>query len=580
MLHCDGLAFFRSLDSTLPWLFRSFCSVFPVVPLSACSVTLRTLPIFVVGVLEGLVHSSCPVAPVWRQLPLVLAVAFIVRAVVALTSDFSIHPDEIMQYLEPAHRSVFGSGVVFWEQVYGARSWLVPGLVAVVLSAFDLLGLGQPQWYIPGVKLVFCALSLALPCAMYFAARVHYSEMSARVALVGGALWYELAGFAHKPMTEFLASAFLIVALALALRPAAVVRAASLCPVVALVVLGCALRVQYVALGFIILLIACPRAGRLARGALWVLVWVGVIGLFDAFTTGAGPFHSYRANVQFNLSIAEFRTFESSPLHYVAWLALASVGLSFCLLVGALVRGVSRHALLLGLIALVVAVHALQPHREYRFIFIVIPLWLLVGADVAVMFVRSAQRPRCCAVALAAVFTVVSALGVANALPFQRVVYRAWSHETDLVSFAFGQDPMFAAFRFLSLDPGLRGLWVPDRSHAVLPGYYYLHRAVPFYDAGLCRAFSLCPNVDPPRFVTHVLTSDSSFALAGFRHVRSFGSIRLLTVIDPSDRVERWRSYAPVILWPSDVGFMGDFTPLIDARAGRSGVVFSDAALR
>ena len=550
-------------------------AAFAVALLSACSVPLRTLPAFFVSAAEGLAHPSRPTVPVWRQLPLVLAVAFIVRAAVALASDFSIHPDEIMQYLEPAHRAVFGSWLVFWEQVYGARSWLVPGFVAGVLSAFGVLGLGQPQWYIPGVKLVFCALSLALPTAMYFVARVHYCELSARVALIGGAFWYELVGFAHKPMTEFVASAFLITALALALRPTAVLRAAPLWPVVALVGLGCALRVQYVPLGCVVLLIGCARGGRLVRGALWALVWVGIVGLFDAFTTGAGPFHSYRANIQFNLAIAEFRAHESSPLHYVAWLALASAGLSFCLLTGALVRGGSRHALLLGLIALVVAVHALQPHREYRFIFVVIPLWLLVGADVAVAFVRSAKRPRSCAGAVAVVFTAVSALGVANALLLQRVLYRAWSHETSLVSFVFGKDPMFAAFRSLPSDPGLRGLWVPDRSHAVLPGYYYLHRDVPFYDADLCRGFSLSPFVDPQRFVAHVLTSDPSFALDGFRHVRSFGSVRFLTVIGRTDQVLRWRSHSPVFLWSSAVVFMGGFAPLIDSRAGRLSPGFS-----
>ena len=33
----------------------------------------------------------------WRLLPLVLALAFVVRAAVALSGDFVLHPDEIMQ---------------------------------------------------------------------------------------------------------------------------------------------------------------------------------------------------------------------------------------------------------------------------------------------------------------------------------------------------------------------------------------------------------------------------------------------------------------------------------------------------
>ena len=59
----------------------------------------------------------------WKLLPLVLALAFAVRAAVALAGDFVLHPDEIMQYLEPAHRLAFGNGVMYWEY-FTAR---VPG---------------------------------------------------------------------------------------------------------------------------------------------------------------------------------------------------------------------------------------------------------------------------------------------------------------------------------------------------------------------------------------------------------------------------------------------------------------------
>ena len=88
-----------------------------------------------------------------------------------------------------------------------STAWLVPGVVTGVLELIDLAGLGQPRWYVAGVKLLFCALSLAVPAAMYWAARRHFGEAAARVALLVGAFWYELVGFAHKPMTEFVATA-------------------------------------------------------------------------------------------------------------------------------------------------------------------------------------------------------------------------------------------------------------------------------------------------------------------------------------------------------------------------------------
>ena len=92
--------------------------------------------------LDALLHPHPPDEQPWRFLPLVLLLAFAARAAVALAGDFVLHPDEIMQYLEPADRLVFGNGVTYWEDFHGARSWLVPGLVAGVLMLFDLVGLG------------------------------------------------------------------------------------------------------------------------------------------------------------------------------------------------------------------------------------------------------------------------------------------------------------------------------------------------------------------------------------------------------------------------------------------------------
>ena len=67
-------------------------------------------------------NATPPQERPWKYLLPILALAFAARATVALSGDFVMHPDEIMQYLEPAHRLAFGSGAVFWEYHYGARS--------------------------------------------------------------------------------------------------------------------------------------------------------------------------------------------------------------------------------------------------------------------------------------------------------------------------------------------------------------------------------------------------------------------------------------------------------------------------
>ena len=53
------------------------------------------------------------VARTWKYLLPVLELAFPVRAAIALSGNFVLHPNEIMQYVEPPHRLVFGNGVIY-----------------------------------------------------------------------------------------------------------------------------------------------------------------------------------------------------------------------------------------------------------------------------------------------------------------------------------------------------------------------------------------------------------------------------------------------------------------------------------
>jgi len=91
---------------------------------------------------------------VWQ----VLLLAFVARLGVGLANDGVLYPDEVMQYLEQAHRLVFGAGMVPWEYEHGVRSWVVPLVLAGPLRLLALLGLDTPAVYQPVIK---AALSLA-----------------------------------------------------------------------------------------------------------------------------------------------------------------------------------------------------------------------------------------------------------------------------------------------------------------------------------------------------------------------------------------------------------------------------------
>ena len=497
-----------------------------------------------------------PEGPVWTHLWSVLALAFAARAFVALSGDFALHPDEIMQYLEQAHRLVFGNGIVHWEHFYGARSWLVPGLIAGVLALFDAAGLDRPFWYVGGVKLFFCALSLAVPAGMYFFARRHFDEGAARVALVAGAFWYELVGFAHKPMTEFVATGLLMALLALCLRPDPA-RAAVVWPAAFLAVLAAAVRMQYAPLALALFGLLFLRTGGTsgAGGAWWrgararlafaAALCVLAVGLFDAVTWDAEPFHSYLANLRFNLALEEARAGSSPAWQYLWWSVLATAGLSaLCLALS--LRDPRRYGLLLGLVVLALIVHSAESHKEYRFVFVVVPLWLLIGADVAT---RLAARRRTWVLGAAgAAFAAVSVAGLLNALPRQDDVYRLiFAPEETPVRFVRDRDPLFAAYRHLAEAPGVRAVWHVDRHYHALPGYYYLHREIPLYDATTGAALVGADMPTVLASVSHILSADPGLSAPGYAEERTFGDIRVLRRLENDAPVRRWRGFTPTV---------------------------------
>ncbi|MCY4484171.1 MAG: hypothetical protein OXC12_14980 [Spirochaetaceae bacterium] len=502
--------------------------------------------------LDALLHSAEPDQPRWKLVPLVLALAFVTRAAVALAGDFVLHPDEIMQYLEPAHRLAFGTGVVYWEYFYGARSWLVPGAVAGVLKLFDAAGLGEPVWYVAGIKLLFCAISVSIPAGMYSFARRHFGETAARLALLAGVFWYELAGFAHKPLTEFVATAPLLALLALCASRAPD-RPRVVGPAAVLAVLIAAIRLQYAPVAVVLLAVLFLRTRLKLPLALTAAAALCVVGVFDAVAWNGGLFHSYLTNVRFNLILGEMRTGESPAYQFVWWLTIAGGGLSVLCLAAA-VRWPARYGLLLGLIVLVLLAHSVQAHKEYRFIFAVIPLWLLIGADLtaraaAWAAARLPARPGAhlgvTAVA-GALVAAVSLAGVLNALPAQGRVYQAWSQETGITGFLRRQDPIFAAYRYLARAPGVEAVWQVDRPYYNTPGYYYLHRAIPFYDAftggGINRGLATVT-----ASVSHLVAADPALAVPGYSVQRDFGGVRILRRDAGEPPVRRWQEYAPVI---------------------------------
>lgn len=448
------------------------------------------------------VPSSAVPAPQWRWIHGLAAIGLLLRGVVAIAFEQVHHPDEVFQYWEQAHRWVFGYGYIPWEYRYGIRSWLIASLLAAPLQLCKILHLDQPSVYIPLIQTLLCLLSVSAIYSAYFIGRNLSSERSGKLASLFVACWYELIYFAHKPTPEVLGAYCFLVALAMATTPA---RSRFLSPLQWGILWGIssaltvALRLQYLPpIALVGLLVLGRQQWRMLAGG---LCGAGVIALgvgwLDAVTWGA-PFASYIQNYLFNKVHGVSSLFGISPrFYYFEGLAYASGVFPLLLLFWS--RPIFRRCwVLFTTIATVVLTHTWIPHKEYRFIFLVIPLWLLLVAIVLDHYSsRPHDRP-----SLRAGFqswprslpslplkpwlgiAAVVILGIGGlVVPPAQGIYRGFYSVPQFSTLysLFHRQPSLDSYLHLAQEPQLWGVLNLAYPWFETGGYSYLHRDVPIY---------------------------------------------------------------------------------------------------
>ena len=306
------------------------------------------------------------------------------RLFVMFTDDGIHWPDEIHQSLEPAHRLVFGYGLVAWEFSDGARNWAFPGLIAGLMAAAAGLGGDSPHTYLPIVRLVFVAMSLGAALGIYRLARGWGASEEAAAA--GAAVWALAAPsiyFAHRAMSENAATVAAVWGVVFLL--ASVPRPSRRSPWLGASLLGLSVlfRIQMGVLVIGVLgVLAARRNWRGLLESLAVLsVWGFAYGTVDALTwsdapgaTYGGWFHSAILYLRFSLLEAGPARWGTSPPGYYAEFIFRSMPIiGACLGIG-LVAGL-RYATALSVLALLfLAAHSAIPHKEFRFILPMLPL--------------------------------------------------------------------------------------------------------------------------------------------------------------------------------------------------------------
>lgn len=401
-----------------------------------------------------------------RILWIVIAVALVLRLPLVFWELFH-HPDEAWQYLEPAHGLVTGWTIVPWEYRAGIRTWLIPTLLTGPIAAGKLLWPESIHYLIP-LRLMMSLLSLVI-VGYGTALALRISRWHGLIAGLVLAAAFDLVYFSARALSDSLAPVLVLPALWLLLpREGKGWRRFVLGG--ALLGLAFAVRFQLAPVLGLIALFGCRLEWRR-----WLLLIAGgmaglaIDGLAD-LAQGAVPFRWVIENFRINLveNKSAFYGVEP-PLWYLAnqirvwgWAIIPIVGLAA---IGA------RRMPAVALIAFAnIAIHAVIPHKEYRFLFLsVVLMWLLAGVGLAdALALLVARRP-----------------GTRRWLPLGGVAMLLLT--TAAIAIAPGNDTWASNKRVIRLMraahdvPGICGLAFVQPLNALQASYAYFDRATPIY---------------------------------------------------------------------------------------------------
>jgi phosphatidylinositol glycan class B len=407
-----------------------------------------------------------------KTLLILLALAMLVRLAAIIAFPGLHHPDENFQLLEQAHRIAFGYGIVPWEFRDGIRSPVLPYMLAALFWLSERV-VGGPQGYLLVARAALAALSLLSVAAVYRMGQ-RTSRTHALMAALVAATWFELVYFAGRPLTEAVATTFLVVALSLASVPPERLEFRRLAAIG--FCLGLALMLRFhLAPG---LLVVAVWLGRLdLRGRWWPMALGGIAPLL-AFGTAdwlfwGAPFFSYAATLHIDLLEGKASSFGvESPAFFFERLADICAGALPAMAALILLRARTSELWILAALV-IIASHMAIPHKEYRFVFPAFACLALVAAMGSADLIERMRRLRGPGRAGRPLVALGAALwvGTSVALAFAPGFKAEWFEAGDLIE---------ASFR-LAHQPDLCGVLFYNHDWASTGGYAHLHRNVPMF---------------------------------------------------------------------------------------------------
>lgn len=401
-----------------------------------------------------------------RILAAIFGLALVLRAA-TLFFPYSFYPDQLFQYLEIAHRHVFGYGITTWEQRYGIRSPLFP----LMLSAPMALG----HWLSPNgftfllaTKGALALASLGVIWGSYRIGRLLSPSHGLFAAFVS-AIWFEFIYFSTQAFTESFALGLFFPAAAILLDR----ERSKTSPLIlggALLATAALIRFQY---GPALALFGMMVCGRDFSRWFWAGVGAFIalaISLLVDLSQGLEPLSWLFANVHQNITLGRSHLYSTQgPFYYVEALFITlAPWVGFFLVIG-WTAGRTLPPLVVTALANFL-VHTGIAHKEYRFILLSSSILILIaalGTADYILRTKSAQDERRRAFKKAALAWVGASLVVAL-------------NGTNRWAFTIHRAELMA-FQWLHSDKRACGVAIHTRHWSETGAYTYLHRPLPLY---------------------------------------------------------------------------------------------------
>jgi phosphatidylinositol glycan class B len=409
----------------------------------------------------------------------VLAIALRLEPI--LVEPSAVWPDEIFQASEPAHRLVYGSGLVAWEFQLGVRSWLLPGVIAGLMELSRLAGEG-PRYYLPLIAGGFAVLGAAPVVCSFLWCRPLFGALGSLLAAAAIAVSPELVYFGARTLSEVVAGHVLVIALYV-LEPGYLVTSYRRLVIGgALLGLVFVTRVQLAPAVAIVALWTNWRADRerllaMLTGAIAIL---SASGALDAVTLGY-PFASLWRYVVYNLYDGVSSTFGVEPWNYYLLGELGVWGGACATLLLLATVGALRKPLLLAVAGSILLTHSVIAHKEYRFIYPAVLLLAMLGS---MGLAQSAGWAQDWLINRGKTRTIAILAGNTFALGWWCLAsYQVWTGPT-LINHRQRMHDSLAAASFVAQRPAVCGIGLyglNGEDWGVYGGYTYFHQPVPMY---------------------------------------------------------------------------------------------------